>query len=63
MKTLLICILLSGCADTSVFRVIEYDANSIFGRVGGCAVHRSTEGGKENFILQYRGERCTVQAQ
>ena len=55
-------LLLSGCADTAAFRVIEYDANSVFGRVGGCAIHRSTEEGKEAFVLQYNGERCAVRA-
>ena len=53
--------LLAGCPGAT-FRVIEYDANSVFGRVGGCAIHRSTEEGKEAFVLQYNGERCAVRA-
>lgn len=61
---LVIAALLAGCADTAVLRVIEYDASAIFGRVGGCAVHRSPaqSAPTERVELVYMGERCIVKA-
>lgn len=67
MKILLLAglLLLAGCADTVVFRVVEYGARAMWGELGGCAVHQTPGAPEtviEQFEFEYKGERCTVRA-
>jgi hypothetical protein len=61
-----ISLLISGCADTAIIRVVEYGAGGAAGLVtggaGGCAVHQQKGAGAFAEVkMTYAGEKCTVE--
>jgi hypothetical protein len=61
-----ISLIISGCAGTSVIRVVEYGAGGaaglITGGAGGCAVHQQKgDGIFAEVKMTYVGEKCVVE--
>jgi hypothetical protein len=59
-------LLIPGCADIAVIRVVEYGAGGaaglITGGAGGCAVHQQKGVGIFAEVkMTYIGEKCTVE--